>query len=162
MDRNTVSNYLPLLETVFLTRELPARSRNPLGKVIRHPKGFVCDTGLVASMHGVTAESLAQPIAPLQGRLVAMFVHNELVKQRTWSDSRVNLYHWRDRGGAEIDLVVEAVDGRVFGIECTSGPQRHRRRLPPATKCCRGSWETSSATAWCSTSGGHRSRSAPD
>lgn len=120
MDRNTVRNYLPLLETVFLSRELPAWSRNPLGKVTRHTKVFVCDTGLVASLHGVTADALAQPIAPMRGQLVETFVHNELVKQRTWSDSEVNLYHWRDRGGAEVDLVVETVDGRVFGIECKS------------------------------------------
>ena len=120
MDRNTLSGYLPLLDTVFLTRELPAWSRNPLGKVTRHPKGFVCDTGLAASLHGVTAEALARPIAPLRGQLVETFVHNELVKQRTWATNEVTLHHWRDRGGAEVDIVVESADGRVFGIECKS------------------------------------------
>lgn len=30
------------------------------------------------------------------------------------------LHHWRDRGGVEVDLVVESADGGVSGIECTS------------------------------------------
>ncbi len=64
MERNTLRKYLPLLETVYLTRELPAWSRNPLGKVTRHPKIFVCDTGLAAALHGVTAERLEAPVAP--------------------------------------------------------------------------------------------------
>lgn len=118
MDRNTVGNYLPLLQTVYLIRELPAWSRNPLGKVTRHPKVFVSDTGLAASLQGVTAESLEQPVAPLRGPFVETFVHNEMVKQRTWSDAEVNLHHWRDRAGAEVDLVVEELDGRVSGIVC--------------------------------------------
>lgn len=120
MDRNTLRGYLPLLDTVYLTRELAAWSRNPLGKVTRHPKIFVSDTGLAASMHGVTAEALEQPVAPLRGQLVETFVHNELVKQRTWAEAEVNLYHWRDRGGAEVDIVVESLDGGVSGIECKS------------------------------------------
>ncbi len=47
-------------------------------------------------------------------------MHNELVKQQTWADAEVNLFHWRDRGGAEVDIVVEELDGHVTGIECKS------------------------------------------
>ncbi|HUP70112.1 MAG TPA: DUF4143 domain-containing protein, partial [Acidimicrobiales bacterium] len=118
IERNTLAGYLSLLETVFLIRELPAWSRNPLGKVVKHPKLHVCDTGLAAHLHGLDAEALAPPVAPLRGQMVETFVHNELVKQRAWSAQEVSLYHWRDRQGAEVDVVVETPAGAVFGVEC--------------------------------------------
>ena len=32
------------------------------------------------------------------------------------------MFHWQDRGrGAEVDIVLEATDGRVVGIEVKSG-----------------------------------------
>ena len=120
LDRSTLTNYLPLLATVFLTRELPAWSRNPLGKVTQRPKVHLCDTGVAAALHGVTAEALERPISPLRGQLVESFVHNELVKQRTWCEEDVELYHWRDRDGAEVDLILETADGRVCGVEVKS------------------------------------------
>jgi predicted AAA+ superfamily ATPase len=50
---------------------------------------------------------------------------NEIRKQLTWSAERASLWHFRDRGGAEVDLVLEHPDGRVCGIEvkATSTPR---------------------------------------
>jgi predicted AAA+ superfamily ATPase len=117
IERHAVAAYLPLLETVFLVRQLPAWSRNPLGKVTRTPKVHVTDTGLAAHLLGVTPQSLAKPLSALRGPLVETFVHNELVRQSAWAEQEVALSHWRDRAGAEVDLVVESADGTVFGIE---------------------------------------------
>lgn len=117
LDRGTLASYLPLLETVFLVQELPAWSRNPLGKVTKAPKIHLCDTGLAASLHGIEWAALDHAIAPLRGQLLETFVHNELVKQATWTARDVVLSHWRDREGAEVDIIVEAADGKVHGIE---------------------------------------------
>lgn len=117
MQRGTVTNYLPLLETVFLHRELPAWSRNPLGKVTKHPKVHLVDTGLAATLMGVQAAALTQPIAPARGQLVETFVYNEIVRQASWSEAEFSLSHWRDRAGAEVDLVVETAAGDVLAIE---------------------------------------------
>jgi uncharacterized protein len=118
IERNTLAGYLPLLETVFLVRELPAWSRNPLGKVTHTPKTHMCDTGLAAHLLGLDAAALAAPVAPMRGQLVETFVHNELMRQRAWSDVDVEFFHWRDRDGAEVDMLVETSAGAVFGIEC--------------------------------------------
>lgn len=57
--------------------------------------------------------------------LLETFVANEIRKQLTWSTERPSLWHFRDRGGAEVDLVLEHPDGRVCGIEvkATSTPR---------------------------------------
>ena len=37
-------------------------------------------------------------------------------RQRTWSRMRARLYHFRDHRGREVDLVLEARDGRIAGV----------------------------------------------
>jgi uncharacterized protein len=51
-------------------------------------------------------------------------VVNEIRKQITWSTHRPSLWHFRDRGGAEVDLVLEHPDGRIAALEvkATSTP----------------------------------------
>jgi predicted AAA+ superfamily ATPase len=41
--------------------------------------------------------------------------------QSEWSQARPELYHFRDRDGAEVDLVLESRDGRVVGVEVKAG-----------------------------------------
>jgi predicted AAA+ superfamily ATPase len=66
-----------------------------------------------------------RPTEPAAGALFETFVANELSKQLTWSETPARLYHLRDSDGAEVDLVLEADDGRVVGIEvkATSTPR---------------------------------------
>ncbi len=51
------------------------------------------------------------------GPLVETFVATELLRQLSWSTNRATLFHFRDRSGIEVDLVLEPPDGRVVGIE---------------------------------------------
>jgi uncharacterized protein len=117
LHRVTVNRYLELLEAVFLIHRLPAWSRNLTARFVKHAKLHLTDTGLAASLMGISPESLAKPIAPARGPLIETFIVNELAKQATWSDSPVRLHHWRISGGAEVDVVMERDDGQVVGIE---------------------------------------------
>lgn len=117
LHRTTVNRYLELLEAVFLIHRLPAWSRNLTARVVKHAKLHLTDTGLAASLLGVSPESLAKPVAPARGALVETFIVNELAKQATWSETPVRLHHWRVSGGAEVDIILERDDGQVVGIE---------------------------------------------
>lgn len=117
LHRTTVNRYLELLEAVFLIHRLPSWSRNLTTRVVKHAKLHLTDTGLAASMLGVSPESLANPVAPARGPLIETFIVNELAKQASWSESPVRLHHWRVSGGAEVDLVLERDDGQIIGIE---------------------------------------------
>lgn len=128
---DTVRRYLPLLETVYLTHRVPAWSRNLTAKVKKHPTIHLTDTGVAANLLGVNADALSRPTAAATGPLLESFVTNEIARQQTWTDIAVRLYHFRDRDGAEIDLVLEADDGSVVGLEIkaaatvTTGDFRH-------------------------------------
>ncbi|MGH8962602.1 MAG: ATP-binding protein [Jatrophihabitantaceae bacterium] len=118
LSRATVDRYAELLNAVFLVHRLQPWSRNPLTKAVKHAKVHLIDTGLLCHLLGASAHALATPTAPAVGAVAETFVVNEIRKQATWSDIDVRLYHYRDsRGRTEVDLVLEAVDGRVVGIE---------------------------------------------
>lgn len=117
LHRTTVNRYVELLEAVFLVHRLPAWSRNPTARVVKHAKVYLTDTGLASALLGLSPESLAQPVAPARGPLVETFIVNELAKQATWSEAEVRLHHWRVSGGPEVDVILEREDGRIVGIE---------------------------------------------
>ncbi len=119
IDRASLSrNYLPLLENIYLVRQLPAWSRNLTARTVKHPKAYITDSGLAASMLGVDPTAMVLPNAPTLGPLVETFVVGELVRQLSFgTGARPTLYHFRSPDGPEVDVVVEAPDGRVVAVE---------------------------------------------
>jgi predicted AAA+ superfamily ATPase len=113
----TVGSYLTHLQAVFLVSLLPAWSRNLTSKVVHRPKLLVSDSGVAAHLLGVDAAALRRLDAAAAGPLLETFVALELRKQLGWAEADAELYHFRDRGGAEVDLILEARDGRVAGVE---------------------------------------------
>lgn len=115
----TLPPYLDLLEVMYLIQRLPAWSNNLSNRVAQRPKIALLDGGLAAQLTNVSARSLAANMNPEPaGMLVEAFVMSELRKQITWSETRPRMFHFRDRRGHEVDVVLESSDGRVVGIEC--------------------------------------------
>jgi uncharacterized protein len=121
LERQAVYDHRAWLETIHLVTTLPAWSRNLTRRVKRHPKVFITDPGLAAWLLGKTPDALDDPADPATGQLVETFVYCELRRQLTWAATDVTLYHWQDRSGAEVDIVIEAADGRVTAIEVKTG-----------------------------------------
>lgn len=115
--------YLTLLSNAFVLLLLPAWSTNLSSKVVHRPKLLLTDSGLAAHLTGATVKSVDRPTGPL-GPLLETFVANELRKQLTWAESGASMWHFRDRSGPEVDIVLEHPDGRIVGIEvkATSSP----------------------------------------
>ncbi len=117
LSRSTTDGYLAHLEAVFLLQLVPAWSTNLTARVVRRPKVALTDTGLAARLLGGRLRTDDQIV----GRLVETFVTNELRAQAEWSVARPGLFHYRDRDGAEVDLVLESGDGRVVAVEVKAG-----------------------------------------
>lgn len=111
-------NYLPLLETIYLTTSLPAWSRNFTSRAVKHPKVYLADPGLAAHMLGIDAQGLSAPTSAARGPLIETFAVNELIRQVSVLDEpAVSLHHFRTRDQIEVDVVAEASDGRVVAFE---------------------------------------------
>lgn len=114
----TLPPYLDLLETLYLIWRVPAWSANLTKRVTSRPKLALLDSGLAAHLINVSPASLDPTRQPTRaGGLLEAFVLAELRRQAGWNDERVRMFHYRDRSGPEIDILLEHADGRVAGIE---------------------------------------------
>ena len=118
--QTTLKRYLTLLETTFLVRLLPVWSSNLGKRLVKAPKLFLNDTGLLAYLLGLNEERLAAD-SMLLGPLVENFVVMELRKQAGWSRTQPQLFHFRLSTGQEVDLVLEDAAGNLVGIEIKAG-----------------------------------------
>jgi uncharacterized protein len=120
LERQAVYDHRAWLETIHLLTTVPAWSRNLTRRVKRRPKLFLTDPGLAAWLLGKTPDALTDTEDPATGQLVETFVFAELRRQVTWAATDTAIFHWQDREGAEVDLVLETADGRIIGIEVKS------------------------------------------
>jgi predicted AAA+ superfamily ATPase len=115
---SSLPSYLALLQTLYLAHVLPAWGRNLTSRVTDRPKIALLDTGLAARLLNVTASALAPGVSSdVAGGLTEAFVAGELRRQLGWSQSPAQLFHFRDRNGLEVDLVLEDGRGRVAAME---------------------------------------------
>ncbi len=119
---NTLPPYLRLLETLYLVHRLPGWSPHLATRAVTRPKVALLDTGLAASLVNVSPAG-AGPAGDPQyaGRLLEAFVAAEVRKQLSWSEEAATLYHYRDRNGPSVDLVLQTPDGRVAGLQVKAG-----------------------------------------
>jgi predicted AAA+ superfamily ATPase len=116
VSRPTIRDYITLLERVFLVDSLPPWHSNRLSRLIKTPKLHVGDTGLACSLLGIDAAGLIAD-RPLLGQLLETFVFQELRRQASWHDEPVTFYHYRDKDGAEVDIVIEHGSRALAGVE---------------------------------------------
>ena len=116
LSRPTVGDYVALLERLFLLERLPPWHDNRLSRLVKTPKLHLGDTGLGAALLGVGAAALATDRA-LLGRLLETFVYQELRRQASWSEPPTAFFHFRDRDGAEVDIVMQRGPGTFAGLE---------------------------------------------
>jgi len=89
---------------------------NRLSRLVKTPKLHIGDTGLAAALLNLDAAALAADRS-LLGRMLETFVLQELKRQASWSDTETGFFHFRDRDGAEVDIVVERGPVALAGVE---------------------------------------------
>jgi uncharacterized protein len=116
LSRPTIREYVTLLSRLFLLEELPPWHSNRLSRLIKTPKLHLGDTGVACALLGINAEALASD-RTLLGQLLETFVFQELRRQASWHEAAVAFYHFRDKDGVEVDIVLEGSGQRLAGIE---------------------------------------------
>lgn len=116
-DDKTVKRYMEILELMFIIRRVHPYVRNSAKRtVVGMSKLHFLDTGLACHLLGLKKVDVLH-VSHLFGGLVENFVYCELLKHATWSEEEINIYHFRDTGRHELDLVIERSDGKVIGVE---------------------------------------------
>jgi len=126
MPQSTVKRYLALLNAAFLVRRVPAWSENLGKRLLKSPKLYPVDAGLMAHLLGIDAEGLEAAAAPT-GALLETFVVGELVKQVGWSETQPVIHHFRTARQQEVDVVLEDARRRIVGIEIKASSTARER-----------------------------------
>ena len=114
--RQTIHEYVTLLERVFLLERLPPWHTNHMSRLVKRPKLHVADTGVACSLLGIDARGLAAD-RQLLGSMLETFVLQELRRQASWRPVPLDFSHFRDRDDFEVDIVLEQGPSAVAGIE---------------------------------------------
>jgi len=116
VSHKTGQRYVGLLEQVFLIITVQPWFTNALKRMVKTPKLHFVDSGLLATIRGLTFDRVKADRG-MFGALLESFVFSEVQKLMTASDLRVTAHHFRDRDGREVDVVLERDDGMIVGIE---------------------------------------------
>lgn len=116
LTRPTIDGYLTLLRHVFLADELPAWHRNRSKRLVKAAKLHVGDSGVGATLLGIGSDRLRSD-RHTYGQLLETFVFQELRRQASGRDEDLRFFHYRDRDGYEVDIVVERDGAEVAGVE---------------------------------------------
>lgn len=119
VDSKTVSSWLSYLQTAGIVYLLPPYFENFGKRVIKRPKLYLTDTGVLCSLLGIQNQNQLEN-HPLKGSIFENFVLLEYLKEKNNSLENSSFYYWRSISGVEIDLIIEK-DGKLIPIEIKSG-----------------------------------------
>ncbi len=116
---HTVDRYVNLLEQTFLVRRLLPYHRNVGKRLVKAPKVYLRDTGLLH--HLLNVSTLAElENHPAHGASWETFVIEDIIRREKLVYPQSQFFFWRTAAGAEIDLVIER-GPRRFGFEIKAG-----------------------------------------
>ncbi len=136
----TAKAWLSILEASFVAFRLSPFHANLRKRLVKMPKLYFHDTGLVCWLLGIRAPEQLRA-HPLRGAIFETWIISEIVKHRTNLGISGGLSFYRDSNGAEVDLVIQQPSG-VMLIEAKSAAtassslfdsaRRVRRHFPEA------------------------------
>ena len=117
VDVRTVQAQLDLLENLFFLRRLRPWHRNTGKRMVKSPRLYIRDSGLVHELLGIgSAEALAGH--PVVGVSWEGFVIENLL---ACAPPRTEASFYRTASGAEVDLVLTFRDGKSWAVEIKRG-----------------------------------------
>ena len=118
VDTKTILSWLGLLENSYLIFQLQPWYNNMNKRIVKSPKIYFYDTGLLCFLLGIKSEtSLKKNMA--YGALFENWAITEIRKNNFNTAQPGGMYYFRDSAGNEVDLITER-DGEPVAIEIKS------------------------------------------
>ncbi len=121
LSQTTVHRYLNLLEASYQIVRVPAFARSRSTRLIKSPKIYWNDTGLVAFLSGVSSSEDLQSHRNA-GAFLENLVLTQLLVWREIELPRPQIYYCRTASGIEVDFVVESRHG-LLPVEVKTSPR---------------------------------------
>ena len=125
----TAKAWLSVLETSFICFRVPAWHANMRKRLVKTPKLFFWDTGLLCHLLGIQVQQQLHT-HPLRGAIFETWVAADLLKQRHHRGTPPRASHYREVSGLEVDLVLQdGLHGTL--VESKSGQTMSSSFLQP-------------------------------
>jgi predicted AAA+ superfamily ATPase len=115
----TIRQWLSVLEASFIVFLLQPNHNNFNKRLIKSPKLYFHDTGLLCNLLGISNASQLES-HHLRGEIFENLIIGDIAKSFYNSGQLPPMSFWRNQSGIEIDLIVEK-DGKTHAIEIKSG-----------------------------------------
>ena len=118
----TIKKWISILEASNIIYLLQPFSLNTTKRVVKTPKVYFTDTGLVCYLcRWLTPETLMN--GAQSGNIFETFVVNEIIKSYYNKGKKPNIYFFRNKDAQEVDLIIYQ-DGKIYPVEIkkTSSP----------------------------------------
>jgi uncharacterized protein len=107
LDNKTINSWFTLLETSFLTFKLQPYHSNFYKRIVKTPKIYFHDTGLLCYLLAIRkVQDLELHFA--KGNIFENLVISEINKNAINESTNCKCYFWRDVSQNEVDLIIES------------------------------------------------------
>ena len=120
ISHTTARNWLSLLETSYILFQLPPYYKSYNKRLIKSPKLYFYDTGLLCHLLNINKEKLLLQSNKHYGHLFENLIVSEKLKRIAHNDETTELYFWRDSHGHEVDLIEIATKMSSYEIKSSS------------------------------------------
>jgi predicted AAA+ superfamily ATPase len=119
VSHNTARSWLSVLEASYVVVRLPPWHANLGKRLVKTPKLYFVDTGLLCSLLGIRAPGQVFQ-HPLRGAVFENWVVTEILKSRLHRTLPPDLHFFRSRAGLEVDVVIDS-GASLLAAEVKSG-----------------------------------------
>ena len=142
VDTKTILAWLGLLESSYIIFQLQPWYNNLNKRIIKSPKLYFYDSGLLCYLLGIKSESVLKKHHSY-GAIFENWIISELMKNNFNAARHDGMYYFRDSAGNEIDLIIER-EGEPLAIEIKSGSKiadgmlrglKYWQKLQPESHC---------------------------
>jgi predicted AAA+ superfamily ATPase len=119
ISHSTARQWLSVLEASFLVMLLRPHHANYSKRLVKTPKLYFLDTGLLCYLLRVMRPEDLET-HPAKGAIFETFVVSEFVKAFVHRGEEPSLHFWRDQSGHEVDVLVDVPDG-ILPVEVKAG-----------------------------------------
>lgn len=115
LSQPTVVRYVDILEQSFVLRRLPPYFRNVGKRLVKAPKLYLRDTGLLHHLLNIDSLDVLES-HPIRGASWETFVLEDLLRREAVAHPHSQAHFWRTATGAEVDWLLER-QGQLLAVE---------------------------------------------
>lgn len=103
---STIKRWISVLEASYIIFLLPPYFKNYGKRIVKSPKIYFYDTGLVSYLTGIRNQELFEN-GPLKGAIFENYIIAEILKKEKHTNSHADFFYYRTSNGEEIDLIID-------------------------------------------------------